>query len=250
MSVSHAQTKDAQTASGTQASISLTGVVSGNHLTAASFVWHNPVPTATAATSTPSATWSNALAAFSDTSLDTLRIDVSENVASGSWTVNANTSTAGSALTGIAVESTGAATSSSVGSVNHVSGSSNTTTQTTGSITPTTGSLLLTFVMSNSANTAAMGNPTAANNTPATVSSSATAWNGANSVRSGSAYFNNAAASATNYTWSESSGNAVISAAVVEIKAAAGGGGGGGIPFFIQDDLMNGGLQTVHGNLQ
>lgn len=228
MSVAHVQTKDAQTASGTTTNVSLTGVASGNHLTAGSFVWHSPNPTVTAATSSPAATWSNTglgTLSFADTSGDTMRVDVSENVASGAWTVTIHTSTSGSAVTGIVVETSGAATSSSVGNVNHTSGSSNTATQTAGSITPTAGSGLITFIMSGSANTAAMANPTASNNTPATVRSDATAWNGSNSVRAGAATFDNAAASATNYTWSESSGTNVLSAAIIEILAGAGGGG-------------------------
>lgn len=250
MAGAHVQTKDAQTASGTQASVSLTGVASGNHLTVASLVWHSPSPTITIPTSTPAATWSAGLAQFTDTSNDAMRIDYSENVASGSWTVNVNTSTSASALTGIVVEGSGVAMSASLGGVNHVSGSSATSTQTTGSITPAAGSLLITFVMSSSANTAAMGNPTAANNTPATVRSDATAWSGANSVRSGAATFDNASAAATNYTWTESSGTATLSAAIIEMLAAA-GGGGGGLPFFMQEaNLMVGGVTAKAGGFQ
>lgn len=38
--------------------------------------------------------------------------------------------------------------------------------------------------------------------------------------------------------------------AILALTPTGGGGGGSGIPFFIQDDLLSGGLQTLHGNLQ
>jgi hypothetical protein len=215
------QTKDAQTASGTSLGVSLTAVGAGNHLYAATIVGSGGT-TVTGdlliPTSTPSATWSNAVAAFvpnGATGDCGMRADYSENVASGSWTVTAHAN-ATREITAIVSESSGVLTSLSIGAVNHGIAATSGTTIATGSITPAAGSILYTSICDNGGTTTA-----GTIDNSFVVSSDATAWNGANQ-RAGTAHKDNVANSAVNPTWTVPSVTQ-RGALIAEFKVAAGG---------------------------
>lgn len=222
MSAAHVQTKDAQVASGSSVNVSLTSVGAGNHLTTATGVGAAAGLTSAAAvlpTSSPTATWANGIAANVDSAGDMAwRIDYSENVASGSWTVTVK-SNATHEITGNVTESSGVATSSSIGVSSTSALNLTTSTVQPGSVTPTSGSILITLYMDASGNTSA-----ATINSSFTVRSDSTAWNGANQ-RAGVATKDNVANSAVNPTWTNPAGSGFhIIATIIEFLAAAGGG--------------------------
>jgi hypothetical protein len=57
-------------------------------------------------------------------------------------------------------------------------------------------------------------------------------------------------ASAASRTATETVTSASWAACVAAFSDSGGGGGGGGLPFFMQEDLLNGDMQTLHGNFQ
>jgi hypothetical protein len=216
----HVQTKDAQVASGTSINISLSNVGAGNHLVVTTIVGGPTVTTGnvTVPTSSPSATWANAVPAFVPGIDFGMRCDYSENVASGSWTVTCHSSVA-KELTGLVSESSGVATTASIGATNTGTAATGGTTIATGSITPTAGSILYTGVGDNGGTTTA-----GTIDNSFVVSSDATAWNGANQ-RGGHAHKDNVAASAVNPTWTVPS-TTMRAAFIVEFLAAVTSGGG------------------------
>jgi len=217
MATAHTQTKDAQTASGTGIAVNLTSVGAGNHLTTTTVVGGPTVTTGnvTIPTSSPSATWSNAVPAFVPGIDFGMRCDYSENVASGSWTVTCHSSVT-KEITGIVSESSGVATTSSIGTTNTGTSAASGTTIATGSITPTAGSILYTGVGDNGGTTTAG----TIDNSFAVVSDS-TAWNGANQ-RAGDAHLDAVAASPINPTWTVPTCT-MRAAYIAEFKAATGG---------------------------
>lgn len=224
MAAAHVQTRDAEVGNGSSVGVSLTSVVSGNHLFASTEAW-NPTATAmTSVTSTPAATWANIVANTSQTggtlgsAQQSLRGDYSENVASGSWTVTAHGG-ANSAITCNVSEASGVATSASVGvSSTGSSGSSSVASQAAGSVTPSAGSILYAFWVSASANTAA---PSADNSF--VLRSATTSYDGSTSERAAQFSKDNVPASAVNVTVSESSGTTQMITAVAEFLSAGGG---------------------------
>lgn len=179
--------------------------------------------------STPSATWHNAASASRNqnptgTDHDGIRVDYSENVASGSWTVTANRSGSANPLTAVVSESSGVATSTSLGAANAANSTANVTSLATGSITPTAGSILYAFTAPDNQGTA----PSTIDNSFTVRSDPAggvgTCWDTA-FYPAGDASKANVSAVAVNPTWTDSgvtSGDAVAS--IVEFLAAAGGG--------------------------
>jgi hypothetical protein len=204
--------------------VSLTGVGGGNHLTSlAGGYWNSANLTLTAATSSPSATWSQAQGndEYNPTAGNyfSIRADYSENVASGSWTVTQHSNNSGD-LSGVVVESSGVKTSSSLGlkaGPAHVSVSS---TAQPGSITPTAGSILFMWMADDSGNILKCTVDSGFTAIPAT-DGSGTCWDGTNSFeRVGAAYKANVPASAVNPTFTESSGTATWNLAMIEFLAS------------------------------
>lgn len=210
MATAHVQTKDAQTGSGTSLGVNLTGVGAGNHLVVSTADGSNG--TLNIATSSPSATWQNAVAQTANGTSCSQRMDYTENTASGSWTVTGH-SAATQELTVIVSESSGVATSSSIGATNH--GTSTTATVQPGSITPASGSILYTSVTDAGGDT-----PADTIDSSFLVSSDSTAWNGSNQ-RAGQAHKDNVANSAVNPTWTRTNGAQSQVSLIAEFKAAA-----------------------------
>lgn len=197
MTAARVQSKFATSGTGS-VGISLTGVGSGNHLSCS--VGGTVATSLT--TSTPSATWSNAITDFSAAGgIIHLRADYTENVSSGSWTITGNA--AGGVHTVInAYECSGVKTSSSLG-VTGTGNAASTSVSLSAAVTPTAGSILITSVTDDGASGTAADTITSTGNTPFTVADAAGAggaWDEA-SIPLGSAYFNNAAVSSTNVTW-------------------------------------------------
>lgn len=225
MTAAHVQTHDQQTGSGTTVTVTLTSVVAGNHLTATTQCFHPVATSMLIASSTPAATWHNVtnLGNINQTgggiggAQQGLRIDYTENVAAGSWSVVMN-GNSGASITGHVTESSGVATTASIGvSSSGSSGASNVASQAAGSITPTAGSILIAGWVSSSGNTAA---PSADNSF--ILRSDSTGYSG-NNERAGQFSKDNVAATPVNVTISESSSTAQMISAVVEFLAAAGG---------------------------
>lgn len=218
MTAARVQSKFATSSSGS-VGVSLTGVVANNHLSAAV----GGTTTTSLTTSTPSATWNNAVVNFVGASIDQ-RWDYTENVASGSWTITGNNS--GGTHTSVnAYECSGVKTSSSLG--NHGTGTAaSTSVSLSAAVTPTAGSVLLTSLTDDGASGTSAGTLTSIGNSAFTVADAAGAggaWDEA-SIPLGTAYFNNAAASSTNVTWtSHNTGVSNTSTMLVEFLAAAGG---------------------------
>lgn len=217
MAATHVQTKDASVGSAASVTVNIT-VTAGNHLMASTGGWHSPAAFApTAITSTPAATWANGIANFTDTNGDGLRVDYSENVAGGAWSVVGHAANS-SSITVMASESAGVVTTLSIGAANHAAVSAAAATSQPGSITPTAGSVLYTMFADSSANTAI---PTI--NLGFTVSVDNVAYSGAATERCAQAYLDNTSAVATNPTWTESSGTAQWVVGIIEFLAAGGG---------------------------
>jgi hypothetical protein len=215
MATAFVQANGAQVASGTSVGVTLSGVGAGHHLNVSGS--SNIATLLTTATSSPSATWANAFSFVG--SGQALRMDYSENVASGSWTVTVHGSSG--ELSAEIAESSGVATSSSLGAVNHGS-SASASAIATGSITPASGSILYTSTTDNTGQTTP---DTIDNSFSVIVSTGFTndTWNGSNQ-RLGLAHKDNVAASAINPTWTLPGGGPVpIAAGIAEFKAAAGG---------------------------
>jgi hypothetical protein len=223
MATAHVQTKTGFVGSATSVNVSLTGVGAGNHLSTYSVGFGTAIPTVP--TSSPSATWQAGIANFSESdNNDRGRVDYSENVASGSWTVTING--ASGALTGVVNESSGVATSSSKGLTS--TGSHDTaallSVQASGSITPTAGSILYSYVSDSASGTTAdtVNNAFTVSSDPAGGTN--TCWDRASFEVGGSAYKNAVAASAINPQWT-APGNGAMIASIIEFLAAAAGTG-------------------------
>lgn len=223
MSAAHVQTKTAHSGSTTALNVSLTGVTAGNHLAAGS-IYDNATSSLT--TSTPSATWNNAID-FQPTGFATkVRVDYSENVASGSWTVTLNQPQA-SALTGVVSESSGVKTSSSLGATpNKNSAASSPASLQTGSLTPTAGSIVYTWVevdMGSGSSASTIDSSFTVTSDPA--GGAGTCWDSAFQP-GGNAALGNVSGAALNPTWTPPSGSGTtdMAAVIVEFLAAAGGG--------------------------
>lgn len=219
------QSKGGQAGSGTSVNINLTGVAAGNHLTVAEI--YNGTATLALASSSPAATWTNApLSGGAAQNQGTaaqgvVRLDYSENVVSGSWTVTGNR-TGGSGITGAVIESTGVSTSSSLG-LRSAGGVSTNLNVTPGSFTPTAGSICIGVVDDNGSgsaiDTANTGGQTG-NFVPTPAGGASTCWDSANS-RGGMFYHDNVSAVATNPTISSSAASVTGSAAhMVEFLAS------------------------------
>ncbi len=224
MSVSYVQSKSVLSgASVTSLGVTITGVVSGNHLS--SWVTSN-VSTTSVTTSTPANTWSVALADFNTFAAVHARADYLEGVASGSWTVTANHSPTNLMTMG-AVECSGAATSSSLG-VSGTGTAASTSTSLTAALTPTAGSIFITAITDDGGSGNSAGTLTSTGNTPFTVTTSpggGSDWDDNTGVVQGTAYFNNVAASSTNPTWtSHNTSVTEIGIWMVEFKAPAAAG--------------------------
>jgi hypothetical protein len=219
---SFVQSKGAQATGATLVSVSLTGVVAGNHLSTVTTT--DTSATVNATTSSPSATWNTAVASFQVAATDhRFGAHYSENVASGAWTVTGHSSVSCNLTTAV-TESTGVATSGSLG-LTQTGTSTTTTVSPSASLTPTANSILIAGV----ADRGSSGNSTAdtissTGNTPFTVDQAGgtgTVWDEAKSV-CGSAHFNSAAAVATNVTWTTTHTVTGQAAVLIEYKAAAG----------------------------
>jgi hypothetical protein len=218
----HVQTKDGQTASGTSLNVSLTSVGAGNHIVCAAAGAVSSGMTIT--TSTPSATWANAApetsCGFGGGGFAAVRLDYTENVASGSWTITGHCSSS-TEITVVTSESSGVATSSSLGA--HNTATTTTTSQTSlanGSITPATGSIVYTAVVDN-------GSPTTTDtiNQSYLISNDSTSWNGSNQ-RCGIAHKDNVASAVNNPTWTLPGSAFSIAAVIAEFFT----GGGAYVP--------------------
>lgn len=219
MPTAQVQTKSAIASSATSVNVSLSAVGAGNHLNAS--VYSNNAAT-TATTSTPTATWANALAQATHFLL--FRNDYSENVASGSWTVSGKASAA-STIAVCVSESSGVATANSLGlTVQNLVTSAGTTIQ-PGSMTPTAGSILYSGASSGAGS--GFDAPTIDSGfTVAEPGGGGGVWEpGTWNMAAGTAYLAAAAASATNPTWTTGAnwgaGATWGDAFMVEFKATA-----------------------------
>jgi hypothetical protein len=215
------QADGAQGSGGTSISINLIGVTAGNHLSTVTTT--DTSATAATTTSTPSATWNTAVADVQAGTTDhRFGSHYTENLAAGgSWTVTGHAS-ATCNLTTVVVESAGVATTSSLG----VTGSGSSATSTvslSSSITPSAGSILI----AGGADRAPSGSTAAftissTGNSPFTVDEpggAGTVWDETFSA-CGTAHFDDAAAVATNITWTSNHSPSGMAAILMEFLAA------------------------------
>lgn len=220
MSASFVQNKSALVSSAASISVSLTGVTSGNHLNAAVFSGNGGT---SVTTSTPSATWNRALVEATHFAL--FEWDYTENVASGSWTVQGNVSASGAIAISVS-ESAGVATSSSLG-VSHanLTNAASTTIQ-PGSITPSAGSILYSAAAATQSGSGT-NNPTIDSSFTLDTTDSNNWLLGANNFGGGTSHLDNASGAAVNPTWT-AGGNWGVpvwsDAWIIEFVAASGGG--------------------------
>lgn len=163
-------------------------------------------------------TFSSAVADFADAGTDHLRAEYAQNIQGDSDTVTGNGTANGTAC--CVHEIQGVPATGALGSVNHGTASGGGTTIQPGSITPTSGSCLVTAEADDGAGTSA-----STINLSFTVDETGGAgsvWDEAHAV-GGSAHLDNAAASATNPTWTPGHTSVTNRAALIlEILASAG----------------------------
>lgn len=210
-------------------------VTAGNHISCYTGSANTADPTPASPTSSPSATWHNALSSITNTGgglgtgVSDCRVDYTENVAGGTWTVTVSTSsgTLGTnAITATASESSGVATSLSIGNKNHaVSNVSGVTSLATGSITPTSGSIVYAYTWSD--NSSASTSPDTINSSFTVESSpsggAGTCWDPSTNVPAGDAALANVAGTALNPTWTAPATTSCLdmTSMIVEFLAAA-----------------------------
>jgi len=221
VATAHVQTKTAISNNTAALSVSLTGVGAGNHLTAGALV---DATSSSLTTSTPSATWNNATN-YNPVpgSVPIIRMDYSENVASGSWTVTLNQSSS-TAITAMVSEASGVATSSSLGATpttNDNTVTNSTTVQNT-SLTPSAGSILYTVCEVNYNS----GNSASSIDSGFTVRSDpsgggGTCWDSSLYQPGGSASKDNVSTAALAPTWTAPIQCGNLATVLVEFKAPA-----------------------------